>query len=152
MSRRIRYTMLAVTINSNKAATTEEAERLYKDELKRFIQTDLAQGDNWRRLIRIEPGFDAIDHIDLSAIGIERGPKRHRIHAHFVVTIQHHGKILWRYTQRAWQQLINEKLRYTRGSNVSIDLMDSRSMNYTNKNAGTTRQLRSIGIQDEVTL
>ena len=144
--------MLAVTINSNKAATTEEAERLYKDELKRFIQTDLAQGDNWRRLIRIEPGFDAIDHIDLSAIGIERGPKRHRIHAHFVVTIQHHGKILWRYTQRAWQQLINEKLRYTRGSNVSIDLMDSRSMNYTNKNAGTTRQLRSIGIQDEVTL
>lgn len=152
MPRRIRYTMLAVTINSNRAAATEETERLYKEELKRFIQQDLAQADNWRTLIRIEPGFDAIDHIDLSAIGIERGAKRHRIHAHFVVTIQHHGKVLWKYTQPAWQRLLNEKLQYTRGSNVSVDLMDSRALNYTNKNAGTVKQLASLGIQDEVLL
>lgn len=148
---RIRYTMLAITINTNKAATTAAEELYLTNGLRRFISEVLGNPLNWRRLIPISPDFSAIDHIDVNAIGIERGPKRHRIHAHFVVTIQHHGKVLLnRNMKYKWQDLVNSKIEYTRGSNVQIDLLNSRHLNYVSKNSGGIKQIHTIGVQEPV--
>lgn len=143
--------MLAVTINTNKAPTNAAEEQWLTDGLRRFIQRDLAVVANWRRLVPVRPSFEAIDHIDVNAIGIERGPKRHRIHAHFVVTIQHHGSVrLNRFVRYKWQDLVNSKLPYTKGANVAVDLLNARHLNYVSKNSGTTRQLQQLGVQEAV--
>ena len=157
---RVRFTMLAITINTNRAATTEEQEQWYTSQLAAFFQNVLSHREAWRSLIFIEPGFSAVDHIDVSAIGIERGPKRHRIHAHFVVTIQHHGKIIWKGdwrkdgtgagTEKAWQNLVNKYVKYTRGSKVNIQLINARQLNYTSKYSGSFREIASIGPQQSV--
>jgi hypothetical protein len=146
---RIRYTMLAVTLNSNKAATTAAEEQLYKQELARVIREDLSAANNWRELLPTTTTFDVIDHIDISAIGVERGGVRHRIHAHFVVTVQHHGKLLVP-KQRTWQDFFNRKLHFTKGSYAVVELMNARRLNYATKNAGTVKQLAAIGVQEEV--
>lgn len=146
---RIRYTMLAITINTNKAATTAAQERVLKDDLRQFITTRLALPEVWQKLINITPGFDAVDHIDVSAIGIERGSRKHRIHAHFVVTIQHRGRINWRGTQRKWQAEVNANLHFVTASNVSVDLLNARSLNYTAKGHGG-KALAVLGVQEAV--
>lgn len=135
--------MLLVTLNTNKAASTAAQERFYKDRLARFIRVELGSVESWRTLIRIEPSFDAIDHIDVSAIGVERGPKYHRIHAHFVVTIQHHGKVNFRYTQKRWQTLVNERLGFGTGTYAEVELLDARRLNYAVKTSGG--KLRPVG-------
>jgi len=157
---RLRYTMLAVTINTNKAATTAAQEQALKDDLSRFISVQLALPEVWRKLINITPSFDVVDHIDVSAIGIERGGRKRRIHAHFVVTIQHRGKINWRGTQKAWQDAVNSTLQYTQASNVSIDLLNARHLNYAVKGVGAgagtagagakPKVLAVLGIQDAI--
>ena len=133
----------------------------YASQLADFFRNVLSKRENWKQLILIEPGFEAVDHIDISAIGIERGPKKHRIHAHFVVTIQHHGKVFWKGdwlhrgtgagSQRAWQDLVNKHIKYTRGSIASIQLLNSRQLNYTSKYAGSFREIASLGPQQSVT-
>lgn len=148
---RVRYSMLAITVNTNRAATTAAEEDYYKRGLRKFIEIDLAVVDNWRRLLPMRPDFSAIDHIDVSAIGIERGPKRHRIHAHFVVTIQHHGQLrLNRFLKYKWQDLVNSKLEYTRGSNVQVDLLNSRHLNYVSKHSGGIKTILNLGVQEPV--
>lgn len=142
---RVRYTVLAITINTNKAATTALQERAYKDDLERFIQIEFANPENYRTLLDVEPSFESLDHIDISAIGIERGGIKHRIHVHFVLTIQHHGKVvLKKGLQKRWQEFVNERLTYSSGSNVTIDLMSGRFLNYAAKNIGTSKQIASI--------
>lgn len=141
--------MLAITINTNKAATTAAQERVLKDDLRQFITTRLALPEVWQKLINITPGFDAVDHIDVSAIGIERGSRKHRIHAHFVVTIQHRGRINWRGTQRKWQAEVNSSLHFVTASNVSVDLLNARSLNYTAKGHGG-KALAVLGVQEAV--
>lgn len=147
---RTRYTMLAVTINTNKAATTAAQEQALKDDIADFIRVQLSLPSVWRQLISVSPDFDAVDHIDVSAIGIERGGRKRRIHAHFVVTIQHHGKVNWRGSQKRWQELMNSTMRYSQASNVSIDLLNARHLNYAVKHAGTTKTLAVLGIQDAI--
>lgn len=142
--------MLGITLNTNKAPATSYEELVYTSELSSFIRIELGNEDNWRPLVTVEPSFAAIDNIDVSAIGIERGPKNHRIHAHFVVTIQHRGTVGWKYHQKDWQRLVNAKLWYTRGSYVSIQLLNSRQLNYTTKTAGTVTQLFAQGAQQPV--
>lgn len=147
---RIRYTMLAITVNTNKAATTAAQEQVLKEDLRRFITERLTLPEVWAKLINISPSFDAVDHIDVSAIGIERGGKRHRIHAHFVVTIQHHGSVNWRGTQRPWQAEVNSFLTYASSSNVSVDLLNARSLNYISKGSGGGKALAVLGVQEAV--
>lgn len=144
--------MLGVTINTNKAPNNAAEEAYYTDGLRRFISVDLADAVNWRRLLPfVDPDFSAIDHIDVNAIGIERGPKRHMIHAHFVVTIQHHGKVrLNRYLEGHWQRFVTEKVRYTKGAYVHIQLLNSKHLNYVSKQSGTSKQLRQLGVQEAV--
>jgi hypothetical protein len=145
--------MLAITVNTNKAATTAAQEQVLKEDLRRFITERLTLPEVWAKLINISPSFDAVDHIDVSAIGIERGGKRHRIHAHFVVTIQHHGSVNWRGTQRPWQAEVNSFLTYASSSNVSVDLLNARSLNYVTKGsgtAGTGKALAVLGVQEAV--
>lgn len=153
-SGRLRYTMLAVTINTNKAATTAAQEQALKDDVARFISVQLALPQVWRKLINITPSFDAVDHIDVSAIGIERGGRKKRIHAHFVVTIQHRGRINWRGTQKQWQEAMNTTMQYVHASNVSIDLLNARHLNYAVKGVGGAgskpKVLAALGIQDAI--
>ena len=154
MGPRIRYTMLAITINTNKAATSAAQEQVLKEDLRRFVTERLTLPEVWAKLINITPSFDAVDHIDVSAIGIERGARRHRIHVHFVVTIQHHGKVNWRGTQRLWQTEVNSFLTYASSSNVSVDLLNARSLNYVTKGSGsgasTGKALAVLGVQEAV--
>jgi hypothetical protein len=146
---RIRYTMLSVTINTNKAPSTAFEERAYTGELARFIRQVLGRTENWHTLLTVTPApFEqTVDHIDVAAIGIERGPKNRRIHVHFVVTIQHHGSIDFKYHQRDWQSLVDRNVRYTRGSYVHVDLLNARHLNYSTKNAGTTKEILAEGAQ-----
>ena len=146
----MRYTMLAITINTNKAAAQEQ---VLKEDLRRFVTERLTLPEVWAKLINITPSFDAVDHIDVSAIGIERGARRHRIHVHFVVTIQHHGKVNWRGTQRLWQTEVNSFLTYASSSNVSVDLLNARSLNYVTKGSGSggvSKALAVLGVQEAV--
>lgn len=139
----VKYTQLAVTINTNKAATTAFQERYLKEQLARFVRVDLGSVATWRKLINIEPSFDAVDHISIDAIGIERGDKLHRIHVHFVVTIQHHGRVSWKGMQRPLQNVVNERLPGV-VSYANINLLDTRRLNYAMKMAGTLRQIAVI--------
>ena len=123
--------MLLVTINTNKAPNTAMQEQFYIDGLREFIERTLNTIDSWRRVLTVQPSFnDAIDHIDVDAIGIERGEERHRMHAHFVVTIQHHGKVmLTKNTNWLWKKLADENL------------------NYVTKNSGGIKQIATLGVQ-----
>ena len=103
------------------------------DILERFFRDTLGNIDNWRTLIRIAPSFDYVDNVLVDAIGIEIGPKRHFVHAHAAVTIEHHGSIKWRGTQRKWQEMFNAHARLLRGSYVNITLMDADALNYASK-------------------
>lgn len=127
---RIRYTMLLVTINTNKAPNTAMQEQFYIDGLREFIERTLNTVASWRTVLTVQPSFDAIDHIDVDAIGIERGEERHRMHAHFVVTIQHHGKVmLTKNTNWLWKKLADENL------------------NYVTKTSGGIKQIATLGVQ-----
>lgn len=148
---RIKYTMLNVTINTNKAPNTAAQEQYYGDRLREFVEQTLNTVDSWRRVLVVEPSFDdAIDHIDVDAIGIERGDVRHRMHVHFVVTIQHHGKVMLnKNTNWLWKKLADEALPFAnRGCNVNVDLLNASYLNYTTKNAGNIRTLGSLGVQE----
>lgn len=147
----MRFTVLHVTLNTNHAASSEAEVTYIISRLRRFIRRDLAVQENWRDLISITPSFEAIDKILVDAIGIEVGAQRHFIHAHFVVTIEHNGKILTnkKGTQLAWQSLMLRKMGL-RGY-VSVSLMSARHLNYTAKTSNQDTQLRIYGIQDAVT-
>ena len=148
---RLRYTVLAFTINTNKAATTTVQERALKDDLERFIKEDLGDPASYRGLIDVEPSFDALEHISIDAVGIERGGTKHRIHAHFVMTIQHTVKVvLKKGLQKRWQDFVNSRLLYSSGSNVNIDLLSGRFLNYAAKYTGTTRQIAVLNEGERV--
>lgn len=146
---RIRYTMLAVTVNTNKAPNTAMQEQFYIDGLRRFVEVTLNSVASWQRVLTVQPNFDAIDYINVDAIGVERGSERHRMHVHFVVTIQHHGKVmLTKNTNWLWKKLADESMRFAdRGCNVQVDLLNSSYLNYVTKHSGGLRQLSSIGVQ-----
>lgn len=142
--------MLLVTINTNKAPNTAMQEQFYIDGLREFIERTLNTVDSWRRVLTVQPSFnDAIDHIDVDAIGIERGEERHRMHAHFVVTIQHHGKVmLTKNTNWLWKKLADENLKFAdRGCNVDVKLLNSSYLNYVTKNSGGIKQIATLGVQ-----
>ena len=143
--------MLAVTINTNKAPNTAAQEQFYDDRLREFVERTLNTVDSWRQVLTVEPSFDdAIDHIDVDAIGIERGEERHRMHVHFVVTIQHHGKVMLnKNTNWRWKKLADASMPFTnRGCNVDVKLMNASYLNYVTKSAGSIRQLASLGVQE----
>lgn len=149
---RIRYTMLAITINLNRAPKSAVEEEYLAGGLRRLVAVDLATTANWKLLLPVKPAFEAVDHIDIDAIGIERGPKRHRMHVHFVVTIQHHGRVeLNRRLENTWRVWVNERMaRYTNGSKVHIELLNARHLNYVSKTSGGIRQILSVGAQEPV--
>lgn len=142
--------MLLVTINTNKAPNTAMQEQFYIDGLREFIERTLNTVDSWRKVLTVQPSFDdAIDHIDVDAIGIERGEERHRMHAHFVVTIQHHGKVmLTKNTNWLWKKLADENLKFAdRGCNVDVKLLNSSYLNYVTKTSGGIKQIATLGVQ-----
>lgn len=150
MSKRVRYTMLNVTINTNKAPNTAAQEEYLSDGLREFVERTLASVASWKRVLTVRPSFDAIDHIDVDAIGVERGDEQHRMHVHFVVTIQHHGKVmLTKNTNWLWKKLADESLPYAdRGCNVNVQLLNASYLNYVTKHSGTLRQLGTLGVQE----
>lgn len=149
--RRIRYTKLLVTINTNKAPNTAAQEQYYQDGLRRFVERTLNNVDSWRRVLTVEPSFDdAIDFINVDAIGIERGSERHRMHVHFVVDIQHHGKVmLTKNSNWLWKKLADESMPFAdRGCNAQVELLNASYLNYMTKQSGNIRQLASLGVQE----
>lgn len=147
---RIKYTMFMVTINTNKAPNTAAQEQYYDDRLREFVEVTLNNVDSWRRVLTVQPSFnDAVDHIDVDGIGIERGAERHRMHVHFVVTIQHHGKVMLnKNTNWLWKKLADEAMPFAnRGCNADVKLLNASYLNYTTKNAGSIRTLGSLGVQ-----
>lgn len=148
---RLRYSMLQVTINTNRAAVSAYQETQFMNELEVFFRTVLSMTSTWRdhNLIDITPSFDAVSTITLDAIGFERQPKYHKIHAHFTVTIAHRGKVSWRSpnAQRNWQDLVNRNLSFTNGSYVHVRGANSRSLNYISKEA---TRVYSDGVQDAI--
>lgn len=139
MSRRprLRYSLLHVTINTNKSARSAFAETLIMNDLERFFTETLSEPSVWREneLIIIDD-YDSIENITVTGIGLEVSPKQKRVHAHCVVQISHRGKVSWRGTglQRRWQNLVNREVS-TNGSYVHISGANSRSLNYMSKDA-----------------
>lgn len=121
--------------------------------LETFVRETLSVFENWRGLIEIEPSFDRVDKISVDAIGLERGPRRHFIHAHMTVTVQHRGKINHKFGQRQWQELVNRKMPFLRGSYVAMSLMSARALNYAVKGDTGRRSalpVRTWGMRDAV--
>lgn len=127
------YTGLFITINTNKAGKTQAEVDYLVTKLKRFIQHDLAIIENWRPLIRIEPGFEKVRHIRIMSPAIQTGPRQHLIHIHMNVLIEHYGKIAYKGTQRKWQDFVNSRLGLGRTSYVEIKLTNTRALNYAVK-------------------
>lgn len=141
-----------VTLNTNHAGNTEAEVNDVINALRRFIQHDLAKIENWRELLIIEPDFDAVENVLVDAIGIEVGGKRHFIHVHFLVTVEHHGRMVvrGRGSQRPWQNLLRARIPYLRGAYASVTLHDSRALNYAAKTGEGDEQIVVHGIQEPV--
>lgn len=139
--------MFQVTINTNKAGNTaSETDYLIKL-LKDFIARGLKNGEIWKKLINITPDYSAVRKINVDAVGIEVGPKRHFIHAHFIVTVEHVGKVQYKYTQKKWQEAVNKHIPIIKGSYVNVQLLNSRALNYTAKHSGQRTEILTLGVQ-----
>lgn len=142
--------MWHVTVNTNHAANSAAEEQRIGDRLERFVRRDLAVLENWRPIIKIDPGFHAVDKIRVEGTGIERGPRRHFMHLHTVVIVEHFGKVYWKHGQRQLQDLVKRSMPELRGAYARMKLMSARSLNYVSKEAGTAREIKQLGIQDAV--
>lgn len=132
-TRQLRYTDLAVTINTNRAATSEIEQRQLKQALADFIEFNLIRPAVLERLIAPE-GPGQIYMIDVSRAGVEVGGRMRRIHGHFVMSILHTQRIRLPGMQTRFQNYINRNYPYTNGSNVDITLLNAREKNYAAKN------------------
>lgn len=147
---RRRFTFWNVTVNTNHAANSAAEEQRIGDRLERFVRFELSKIENWRRIIRITPSFDAVERIRLDGIGIERGPRKHRMHVHMAVIVEHHGNIDHKHGQRQFQNLLKEKLPELRGAYVKMRLGNASSLNYTAKEHSTSKEIKQFGMRDAV--
>lgn len=148
--RRRRFTGWHVTVNTNHTANSAAEEQRIGDALERFVREDLGRLETWRGLIQIAPGFHAVDKVRVDGIGIERGPRRHFMHMHCVVVVEHFGKVNHKYGARQWQNLLRQRIPYLRGAYAHLKLMNTRSLNYVSKEHGSAREVRQFGIRDAV--
>lgn len=139
--------MFQVTINTNKAGNTEGETDYVIRLLKDFIAVQLKSSEIWKNLINIAPDYSAVRKINVDAVGIEVGPKRHFIHAHFIVTVEHTGKVQYKYTQKKWQTEVNNYIPIIKGSYVNVQLLNSRALNYAAKHSGTRTEILTLGVQ-----
>lgn len=150
---RRRYTQWFVTVNTNHAARSQAEEAFLLDKLEAFVRGPLSKSDTWRHVIKIKPNWSAVDTIRLESIGLERGGKRHFIHMHFVLLLEHHGKAYLKAggAQRNLQTLLKQFMPYLRGPYVQIKPMDASHLNYVAKDTGTQKAVAGVGIQAPVT-
>ena len=151
MAPRIRYTMFQVTINTNRAGKTARETAFLIEMVREFIQVQLKKSSVWRNLINIEPDYSAVKKIKVDAVGIEVGTKRRFVHTHFIVLVEHTGKIQYKFTQKKWQTEVNNFMPLIKGSYVKVQLMSARAMNYTAKHSGKRTQIVNIGMQPTLT-
>jgi len=150
MPKRLRYTMWHVTVNSNFAPSSSLTERRMVARLKWFVKTVLGDASNWRALVKVEPDFNAVEAVRIDAIGIERGELMHRLHVHFVVTLEHRGKAYARYGREQYQALFKKHLPEIKNPYVSMQLMNASTLNYAMKKNATVEEIASVGIQPSV--
>lgn len=142
--------MFQVTINTNKAGKTARETNYIIELLREFIQVQLKKKEVWKSLINISPDYSAVRKILVDAIGIEVGKKRRFVHTHFIVTIEHTGKVQYKYTQKKWQSEVNNFIPLLKGSYVMVQLLNSRALNYTAKYSGTRTEIRTLGVQKPI--
>ncbi len=126
-------------------------EKRLVNRMAHFIRTQLGDADNWRTLVHVEPNFDVVRSVRVDAIAIERGPARHFLHAHFVVTLEHRGKAKAAYGREQYKQLIQRHLPDVKNSYIHMTLMNSSTLNYAMKKDATPDELKTIGLQPSVT-
>lgn len=136
--------MWHVTINTNHAANSAAEEQRLGDRLEWFVRNQLTRLENWRDLIHIEPSFDAVERVRIEGVGIERGSRRHMMHTHMVIIVEHRGKVSHIFRKRQLQNLVNQHLSEVRGSYVSTKLMSARALNYTTKTEGTAKEIKRL--------
>lgn len=147
MAPRLRYTMFQVTINTNKAGNTASETDYIIRLLKDFINVRMKQQSLWKNVINIAPDYKAVRKINVDAVGIEVGPKRHFIHTHFIVTVEHTGKVQYKFTQKKWQEEVNAYIPQIKGAYCNVQLLNSRSLNYAAKHSGKRTEILTLGVQ-----
>jgi hypothetical protein len=145
------YSEYFVTINTNHKARTAEAEHVLKHRVKKFFETRLAAPDVLSELFVFSPNISIVDHVLISAAGVELGPKTGFIHGHAVLLIEHHGQVRLKKqgAQAALQRAVIESVG-SRGAYAQIKLSSAALLNYTAKTSGDGTELASGGIQTEI--
>ena len=130
----LRYTDLFVTINSNRSAFNQEDEQMMLQFWKDFMENEIWTKEALEQLIVF---YDAgtVRRVDIMEPVVESGPRQHRIHSHFIMSIRHTGKVALGNMLRRWRLYINARVHgFSRGVNVQFQLLSSsRSKNYNLK-------------------
>lgn len=147
------YSAYAITVNTNHKAITAAAEHILKQRVKTFFETQLIQRDLLSSMFTFSPDMSILDHVHLSAAGVERGPKTGFIHGHAVLIFEHHGRLQLRKqgAQAALQTAFRNAVG-SRGGYADVQLSSAKLLNYVAKTSADDDKLVAEGMQDSVTI